>query len=213
MSKELAPGQLDQVLEKSDLATLGLTEDQLCGFKTELLTALAAYEERAPFEIFKASTRDEIRKAVENAEMLVKSIDRFRTDDYFLKANVGDQSAPNERVLSDTINQLVIFAEEMLKSEERTEGLRGAPFNSLADDPLTSLFFDLLVLRGKFLKKEPPTSIGQTGLTGHHRDYLVFCASLCKPAPEKPLVDRAFERAIEWSRNFKENDFWKEDFA
>jgi hypothetical protein len=213
MPKELTPEQLKQILTKSDLAKLNLTEEQLCEFKNELLTTIAAYEERAPFETFKASTRDEIRKAFDNAEVLVKSIDRFLSNDYFLKANVDDQSAPNERVLSDTIHQLVIFAEEMLKAEERIEGLKGVPFNNLEDDPLTSLFFYLLVLRAKYLKKEPPTSIGQTVLTGHHRDYLVFCASLCRPTPEKPLVDRAFKRAIYWTQTFKEDDFWKDDFA
>lgn len=213
MSKELVPGQLEQVLKKSDLAKLGLTEDQLSDFETEFLKALTTYEERAPFEIFKAPTRDEIRKTVEDVEILVKTIDRFLGDDYFLKANVNGQSAPNEGVLTDTIHQLVVFAEEMIKSEERIEGLKGVPFNSLSDDPLTSFFFDLLILRGKYLRKEPPTSIAQTEVTGHHRDYLVFCASLCSPAPKKPIVDRAFERAIEWSRTFKEDDFWKDDFA
>lgn len=213
MPKELTPEQFKEVLAKSDLAKLHLSEDQLRQFKSDLLKKIIAYEERAPFETFDASTRNEIRKTVEYAEILAIRIDQFLDDDYFLKANAYPNSSPNQQVLLDTLQQLAIFAEEMAKSEERIEGLKGIPFNSLEDDPLTSFFFYLLVLRGKFLKKEPPTSIAQTTTTGHHRDYLVYCASLCSPQPGKALVDRAFERAIGWSQSFKKDDFWLDDFS
>lgn len=213
MPKELTTEQFKEILAKSDLAKLNLSEDQLREFKSDLLKKIIAYEERAPFETFDAATRDAIRKTVEYAEILAKRIDRFLDDDYFLKANAYPNSSPNQQVLIDTRQQLAIFAEEMAKSEERIEGLKGIPPDSLMDDPLTELFFYLLELRGKFLRREPPTSVAQTTTTGHHRDYLVFCASLCLPKPEKAVVDRAFERAIGWSRTFKEDGSWEDHFA